>query len=479
MGVAVALDQAGAFRDLAGELARELRGVADRGQPGLDLCLLLGVAMALGADAAQGRERAEAQPAGDRERVDLHAEIDAAEPALARAVADDRPGEARRQHRADLLDAGLEELDDPDGIVGAELVVGADARDARRIDLLLRDPDHVLEGHAHREVAGGLGHELSGRARLGVGFADRREAIEIEPRIARVLISREAAQAFHRDLMRRSRKRARGFGLEPGELRHRAVTALAVALRRRRDLAPGGVEAGAEAGEIGLGGLALGADRLLEHGRGNGQTAGSRDGAEHHGIDHGAARARGLLHVEQQASLGVRLDRPDEAGRIGAAVAHRGLLGHGVEARRGGDDEGAVARDEAAGDPAAGLEQLARGEEIDVADARGERQHRAAAAELGGGHRHDLDVVRGRAGALGDARNRGRLHGQAEPFGRGHDPAREHAAALAAERGDQQRDRARRAHAATSRPPSRPMTRRRSRWAKRSKRLGLRITSAR
>ena len=53
-------------------------------------------------------------------------------------------------------------------------------------------------------------------------------------------------------------------------------------------------------------------------------------------------------------------------------------------------------------------------------------------------HRQNFDVIGGGAGALRDAGDRGRLHREAGFGRRRHDPVGQHAAAFAAERGDQQ-----------------------------------------
>ena len=85
--------------------------------------------------------------------------------------------------------------------------------------------------------------------------------------------------------------------------------------------------------------------------------------------------------------------------------------------------------------------------------------------------------------AMGDAGDRGRLHGEAELAGRRHDPVREHAAAFAAERGDENGDRAglRGAHARASarRAVKAPMILARTPWSARSHQFGLRMISAR
>jgi hypothetical protein len=105
-----------------------------------------------------------------------------------------------------------------------------------------------------------------------------------------------------------------------------------------------------------------------------------------------------------------------------------------------GDHDGAVRRDESAGDGAARLQEFACHHHVDVARSRGQRQHRPLAAEFAPRLGKDFDVVRGGAGTLGDARDGGALHRQIAQHRRGDDPVGEHAPAFAAERADQQRD---------------------------------------
>ena len=96
---------------------------------------------------------------------------------------------------------------------------------------------------------------------------------------------------------------------------------------------------------------------------------------------------------------------------VEAAVGHRHALGDGVDAMGRGDDGGAVPGGEAAGDDTARLEQLARRDNIDIADPRHQRQHLALAAERA--PRLGPDSNRGGgAGALRDARDRRALHRQ-------------------------------------------------------------------
>ena len=199
-------------------------------------------------------------------------------------------------------------------------------------------------------------------------------------------------------------------------------------------------KAGAETAQIGVDRLAVGADRRFERFGRNRQRAGAGDGAEHHRTDHGAAFARDRFEIEQQRAFRILLDRLDEPLLIVAAVAHRHLLHHQVGAAGRGDGRGAVGRDKAAGDGAAGFHQFAGDDEIDVADARRQRQDRAALVGLAHRRRDELDVIGRRAGALRDARDRRRLHRKILALRRRDDPIGEHAAALAAKRGDQNRE---------------------------------------
>ncbi len=176
---------------------------------------------------------------------------------------------------------------------------------------------------------------------------------------------------------------------------------------------PGGLEAGAETLEVRVDRLAVGADRRLENVRRDRQAAAAGDQAEHHRVDHGAALLGERLHVDEQVRLRMLAGRPGQPRAVVAAVAHRHLLHHQVGAAGRGDQQGAVGGDEARRDGAAGLHELARQHDVDVADAGRQREHRPVLPQFAGGKRDDLDVVGGGAGALGNARDRGRLHREA------------------------------------------------------------------
>jgi len=254
-------------------------------------------------------------------------------------------------------------------------------------------------------------------------------------------------------------------------------------IRGRSSIRPRrGVEAAAEAPQVGVDGLAVRADGTLERRRGDRQAPAARDQPEHDRVDHRAALLGERVHVEEEVALSVGIDSLDQARAVVAAVAHRHFLHHQIGARGRGDHQRAIGRHEAAGDGAARFHELAGQHDVDVADAGGERQHRSS-GKLVRRHRHDLDVIGGGAGALGDAGDGGRLHRKVKLRGRADDPVREHAAAFAAERGDENGDRPR-LRGAHARPSARrvakvPMILSRARWSARSHQFGLRMISAR
>ena len=107
----------------------------------------------------------------------------------------------------------------------------------------------------------------------------------------------------------------------------------------------------------------------------------------------------------------------------------------------GGDEQRALRRDEAALDGARAFHQLGGEHDVDIAWDRHQREHRRAACRLRGRFGEQFDVIDGGAGALRDARHRGRLREIPAMLGEIDDPVGEHAAALAAERDHRNRDR--------------------------------------
>ncbi len=137
------------------------------------------------------------------------------------------------------------------------------------------------------------------------------------------------------------------------------------------------------------------------------QHAAAGERAEQRGRDHAAAAVGDAPACRRRRS---GCDTPwaaaaSTAGRIGDAVARRRLLGDREGAVRGGDQRGAVRRDQAALDGAAGFHQLGGDHHVHVARHRHQRQHRRVVA-LRPDH---LDVVDRGAGALRHAGHRGGL----------------------------------------------------------------------
>ena len=100
-----------------------------------------------------------------------------------------------------------------------------------------------------------------------------------------------------------------------------------------------------------------------------------------------------------------------------------------------------VRRHEAALTARAAFHQFGRQHDVDVARHRHQAPAPASARRLRRGFREQLDIIDGRAGALGDAGHRGRLREIAAVIGEIDDPVGQHAAALAAHRKDRDRDR--------------------------------------
>ena len=191
---------------------------------------------------------------------------------------------------------------------------------------------------------------------------------------------------------------------------------------------------------------------------------------------------RRRLHVEEQVALRLLLDGAEELPDIEPPVRHGLLLGDGVDAVRRGGEGGAVGRDKAAFERAARLEHLGGEHEVDAAGARIEREERPAPAERRIRRRKNLDIVGCGAGALRDAGDRGRLHRQVGAHRRIDDPIGEHAAALAAQGGDKDGDRARSMPLARAAPEagcSQAMNRPRIVASKRSQAFGFCTMSAR
>ena len=159
-----------------------------------------------------------------------------------------------------------------------------------------------------------------------------------------------------------------------------------------------------------------------------GQASGAGERAEHHRADHAAGVLGRAREVAGHEPLGRGPARVEERLCIDAAVAHRGPLGHRIDAMGRGDEGGALGRHQPALDRAARFHQLRGDHDVHLARERHQRQHRLLAADLG----KDLHVVDRRARALRDARHGGGLDVVAGMLGHVHDPVGQHPAALSA-----------------------------------------------
>ncbi len=282
--------------------------------------------------------------------------------------------EPRRQQRAHLLDAGLEEFGHRERLTRLGADFRGDARHAGGIDLGLCHPDHVLVGHAHREMPCGLAQQASIGARALISGLDWREPVEIAAPVGRVLIRDQAPYAFACDLLH-GRRQCRDGALEVRERWRASVLARHGSVRRRCQVARllRGSKTAAEALQVALDRLAVGADRVLERRRRDRHAATARDQAEHDRVDHRARLSGERLHVEDQMLLRVRGDRFGDARAVVAAIAHRHLFRHQVGAAGGRDHQCAIGRDEAGGDGAAGFQQFTGDHDVHVADPWRER----------------------------------------------------------------------------------------------------------
>ena len=149
--------------------------------------------MPVTAQAPQLGQHQEAQIAADRRRVDLHAEIDAAEPAFALA-------EARRIGRASNAGSSWHNSSMPGlrkSCTEIRLVLDAqflarDAAHARRRDLGLRHAHHVLVRHAHGKMARDFLQQLARAPPAASASTQGAQPVEIEPRIGDALIGDRA-----------------------------------------------------------------------------------------------------------------------------------------------------------------------------------------------------------------------------------------------------------------------------------------------
>jgi hypothetical protein len=248
--------------------------------------------------------------------------------------------------------------------------------------------------------------------------AQRFDAFAVARGIGRVLIVAQPLFAALHDVGQRRRHRHR---------------------RCRVDAAACGLESLGVARQAGVHADAAGADHRLVDVAAPGQPARAGQCAVEHGADHGAVAPCDRLQVEHQALLRGRCGRRPQSLVVEAAVAQRHLLGGGQDTVVGADQQRALRVDEAALDHAHAFEQLAGKHDIHPPGDRHQREHRLQ--PLRGRRVEEFDVVAGGSRALRHARHRGGLHRQPGAQRRIDDPLGEHAAAFAAERGDQDRGR--------------------------------------
>ena len=145
-------------------------------------------------------------------------------------------------------------------------------------------------------------------------------------------------------------------------------------------------------------------------------------------------------HVERVEFAAVRAHDGGEPVRVEPSVGERHLLRRGERAAERGDHHGALGTHHSGLHDARGFEELRGDREIDAARNRQQRQDRPSSAEHARRLRPDLDVIRRRAGALGDAGDRRALRRMSRGVGEVDQPFGEHAAAFSAERRDQDCD---------------------------------------
>ena len=198
------------------------------------------------------------------------------------------------------------------------------------------------------------------------------------------------------------------------------------------------------------------ADRRLEGAVGDHrQPARTRERTQQDGIQHAARLLGGLVHVEQDLALlrsfTARSRRP--TSKLPSPMAERSPIDstRWVEAIR-------VVRSGVTKP----LKIMRPASSSSVASATSTSPIAGLSASTAGARaarRHDLEIVGRGAGALGDAGDLRRLHAEALALRRRHDPVAQHAAAVAAQRADEDGDRA--AQAALAAAPRSPAERRR------------------
>ncbi|MCY1506894.1 hypothetical protein D9M68_411530 [compost metagenome] len=341
--------------------------------------------------------------------------------------------EAAGQRLADFLQAWVHVLVDGEQLARLHAGLAVHALEAGRAGLQGGDAGRVFVGHPQRQVARGFAQQAVGVVgQLGHSG----HAVEVETGVGQVLVVDEAAHAFEQEVLRGQRKVA----LHALDQRaHGRVARLRCGRGGRCDLGGfavvavlGAVEGRAEGLEAGLHAHAAALDGGLELRAAERQHARACERAEQHGADHAARGFGGLRHVEADEALGGARGVGEQLVAVDAAVAHGALFGDGEDAVRGGDERGAVARDQPTLHRAAGFHELGGKHHVDIARQRHQREHGAPAVGLRLRIGVQLDVIDGRAGALGHAWHRGGLGDIAVGLAHVDDPVGKHAAALPA-----------------------------------------------
>ena len=380
-------------------------------------------------------------------------------------------------------------------LIGADIpsMTHEDLREARDADLFARDADHVVIAHPQREPARRFARRvLAPLARVETPARDdnARDAVEVARCVARSLVFDQLGGAERGELGHRWRQRrdgARDVRRQRGRYRGRHVRRKSGRCRarhagrqrrRRRTHGSGGFigiaparfprrksrfrrrrERAAvrlrECREARIRSLARAPHGVLARGARERQRAAACKRTEERRADRRGVPAPDRLHVEQHRVLRERAHRVDDAAAVEARVAAAHFLARRVDAMRGRDDRRACRRAHAAFQHARGLEQLGADEHVHLAGNRSKPEHRRRSAP---GRPRDLDVIRRRAGALRHARRRCRLRERAFGARRVHDPVRQDAAALSAQRGDQDRHRPAERHRRRRRPGAHAMS---------------------
>ncbi len=191
-----------------------------------------------------------------------------------------------------------------------------------------------------------------------------------------------------------------------------------------------------EAAQVRFNRLAFGADGGAKRLRLDRQCLQPRQDTEHDDIERAPAVGSDRRQVGQHQALGEALQGAAQLVFACTAIGHGNFLVRRIDAAVGGDNERTGGRDESRLHHAGSLEQLGCQQNVDLAGRRIEPQDRHRRP----GGPHHLDVVGGGARALRHTGDRGAAYDQPAGGSGLADPARQHTAAFAPERGDQQAD---------------------------------------